>query len=121
MRYVLFLMVFICGCAFTNITSFRDPAFPDKSFSCMVVCSSDPSFAYSQMIENTLVSKLTNAGIKAFSSVAVVPPTRKYDMAEFSNAFIDFRCAGTLLVAVPGGRNAVLSIPDQLEGANALI
>src|SRR5665647_2797624 len=121
MRYVLFLMVFICGCAFTNITSFRDPAFPDKSFSCMVVCSSDPSFAYSQMIENTLVSKLTNAGIKAFSSVAVVPPTRKYDMAEFSKAFIDFGCDGILLVDVTGGRKDVLYIPNQQGGANPLI
>lgn len=69
--------ILVCvGCASTNITSFKDPAFQSATFSRILIIANTSDLQWRQKLESRMVESFNDAGVFAMESVLLFPPTR---------------------------------------------
>jgi hypothetical protein len=73
---VLFLVIVIGGCASTNMTSFKDPAFQNVKFKRILVIANTSDLQWRQKLESRMVGAFNDGGIDAMQSIFLFPPTR---------------------------------------------
>jgi hypothetical protein len=98
----------LTGCVSTSISSYRDPAYTEKSYASFVVVAGFFQIGNQSYLESELVEELSERGIEAFRGIDILPPTRDLGPEEITQALrgsgaeavlfvelTDFRTVGT--------------------------
>ena len=72
----LCLFSLVLGCASTNITSFKDPAYQNTAFKQILIIANTSNLQSRQMLESQMVEAFKGIGIDAMKSILLFPPTR---------------------------------------------
>jgi len=75
---VLVMTLILGGCASTDITAFKDPAFKTVTFRRILVVANTSDLGERQNIESRMVESFQKAGIFAMQSLELFPPTRSF-------------------------------------------
>jgi len=86
MVMVVGVAVMVTGCAYTNLTSFKDPDFSSKRYIKIAVFSNASDLAWRKQIELNMVKELQNRGVTAMPGFEIIPPTRANDGETFLKA-----------------------------------
>jgi hypothetical protein len=79
---VLFVLIAGAGCASTNLTSFKDPAFHNTTFSHILIIANTSDLQWRQNLESRMVEAFKDAGVDAVQSIILFPPTRNLSTDE---------------------------------------
>lgn len=93
-------LLFAGGCASTNMTSFRDPAYRTQGFSKIIVYANTYDLGWRSSIEDAIVVGLTNAGVAAIGSMDIIPPTRHMAREQIDSALAVHDVDAFLLLTV---------------------
>jgi len=64
------------GCASTNMTSFKDPAFQNITLKRILIIANTSDLQWRQKLESRMVEAFKDVGLDAMQSVFLFPPTR---------------------------------------------
>jgi hypothetical protein len=79
------LVIFLSGCAHTNIDSLTDPAYRNKFFEHILVLPNIRDIAIAKNVEESYLSSFWDKGIDAISGLSLIPPTRDYSADELKS------------------------------------
>jgi len=102
MKFVISLLIFVIlllGCAWTNMTSFKDPDFSNTNFSKILIIAPFSDLELRQTTEKKFQDALYSKGITAVTSIKLFPPTREYSSDEILNRLLRFNIDGVLFIA----------------------
>jgi hypothetical protein len=77
----LFILL-LAACATTHVTRVRDPEYVGRRFMEPAVYAATRELDVRQLFEDAMVSTLAKAGVRAHSTLELVPPTREYTPEE---------------------------------------
>lgn len=96
MRFIMFskklsvfviLIIFLASCTHTRVVSFTDPDAHNKMYSNIAVVGNVDDLSDRLAIETKMVETLRDNGVKAVSSLSLLPPTRSYTIEEENAIF----------------------------------
>jgi len=102
MKFVISLLIFVIlllGCAWTKITSFKDPDFSNTNFSKILIIVPFSDLELRQTTEKEFQDALYSKGITAITSIELFPPTREFSPDEILNLLRKFNIDGILFIA----------------------
>lgn len=79
---IIFMLFFLVGCSQTQLTSYIDPDFKDKTFTKLMVFANIDDLGLRDKFERTIVKQFVEKNINAVSSIDIFPPTRKPETEE---------------------------------------
>ncbi|QYY35928.1 hypothetical protein [Ruficoccus sp. ZRK36] len=88
----------LTGCTSTSISSYRDPAYAQTSYSSFVIVAGLPRVSAQGYLESELARLLSERGIDAIRGVDILPPTREYDPESITQALRESGAEAVLLV-----------------------
>jgi hypothetical protein len=100
---LLSLTVWGSGCAQTELTAFRDPAFKDASYSDVVVMMRSGDLMYDKMTEDYFVQALSGRKVNARPSLDFFPPTRAVSQPEMFAKFKEEGAGALLRIQLESG------------------
>jgi hypothetical protein len=99
--FILFFALFlICGCADTNVTSFRDPDFKDTVYKKLLIVVPFSDLDLKKTAEESLKNAFQAKGIEVLIGIQTIPPTRDISYEELSKILNINVVDGVLVLAV---------------------
>jgi len=95
---ILGCMVLSSGCATTEMHSFVDPDYREKTFNRIMVCVQLDKLDQRDRAETILAKRLAGSDVHVSRGLDVIPPTRQYDDVRFHAALVAAQVEGVLLV-----------------------
>lgn len=92
--------VLTVGCASTNITAVKDPAFADRIYLKPAIYANTEDLQWRRSLEDTFVSELKKHGIESLTTIELAPPTREYRPDELAKILADNGVDALLLVEI---------------------
>lgn len=72
----------VAGCAKTRLTRVQDPDYSGRSFGAPAIFAETADLQRRQLLEEALAAELGHRGVKARSSIELLPPAREYTPQE---------------------------------------
>ncbi|MBN3033199.1 MAG: hypothetical protein JW873_03810 [Candidatus Saganbacteria bacterium] len=99
--FILFFALFlICGCADTNVTSFRDPDFKDTVYKKLLIVVPFSDLDLKKTAEESLQKAFQAKEIEVLIGFQTIPPTRDFSYEELSKILKTNGIDGVLILAV---------------------
>ncbi|ANO50685.1 hypothetical protein [Woeseia oceani] len=98
-RFLIIAVVLAAGCASTELSSYIDPEYVDRSFNSVVVWSDWPEIEGREILETILAEEIravTQASV--VRSIDVAPPTRQFSSDEIVAVFLGQGINGAITI-----------------------
>jgi len=96
---ILSSAVFLFGCAWTDVTSIKDPNYYQVQFSRVLVVAAFSDIEYRQDTESAFQRVFEEEGIVAIRSIDMFPPTREVSNEELVDTLLENDIDGALIIA----------------------
>lgn len=97
---VITCLVVVSGCASTEVTGFKDPAFQNVTYHRVVVMARSGDLIHDQSAEERFVRCLSKRGVLAHPSADFFPPTREITQQEAIQRLSDEEVGALLLITL---------------------
>lgn len=108
---ILLLLFSLAGCASTNLTSYVDPEFRNKTYNSFVIEYLSNDLQRKSFIEKRVAEILFTKGIRTHIGIDVFPPTRKLSNEEIGRIIHRTGAEGYLLIAMTNAYSVQTYVP----------
>lgn len=97
--FLLFTPILLSGCAYSVVSSFKDPGFDiDHKYNSIVVAATNLPLDERIQAEKYMVKLASKKGIRAIAGMKIMPPTRVNDKRSIAIALRNSGASGLLLL-----------------------
>lgn len=97
--FILLVGAFFFSCAWTNVTSMRDPNYSETQFDSILVVAPFSDIEYRQYTESAFQKEMKKRGANVFRSIDMFPPTRYVSNTELLNTLVQNDIEAVLIIA----------------------
>lgn len=78
--------ILLCGCATTQMSTYKDPKYAEKEYASFVVMSNFSDIENKAYFESRIQEELSQIGLTATRGIDIILPTREYNENQFAQA-----------------------------------
>jgi hypothetical protein len=106
-------MFILSGCAFTDMESFKDPAFAKTKYRKIVVMARIGDLKNNKYAEDQFLKSFSKKDVDGISSMTLFPPTREVSAQEMSKTLNENQVEAVLIVALTDYWTDSYKMPDS--------
>ena len=103
------------GCTHTRVVSFSDPDAVNKLYTKIAVIGDTDDLSDRLLVEDKMVETLRDYGVKAVSSLSLLPPTRSFTIAEEDSILIKNNIQALTVIQIADAGFYVTSEPISIH------
>ena len=112
------IIIFLTSCTHTRVVSFTDPDAQNKMYSKIAVVGNVDDLSDRLAIETKMVETLRDNGVKAVSSLSLLPPTRSYTIEEENAIFNKSNIEALAVIQIADAGFFVTSEPISVHSSS---
>lgn len=97
-----FVLLFVCSCAMTKVTSFKDPVYAKSNYTKVAVFYDRDQLEGRQKVERAFTRMISEQGTTAIAMIDIIPPTRSFTQEEFKKEVVSNGCDCVLQIKFTG-------------------
>jgi len=97
---ILVLCIFSYSCAYTSISTIRNPYLPNKAFGRILIIAPFSDLQYQKYFEELFAYRLYLNKVDAFTGLDLIPPLRTYTEQELADILLSYEIDGILVVSL---------------------
>jgi hypothetical protein len=101
------------SCAATRITSVRDPSASKSTYRTIFVIAPFSDLESRTTAENIFIAKLGERGVRGVSSIAMMPPTKRYTEVELARILDESGADSVLIVTLTDAYTQQTYVPES--------